>query len=68
MGYFHRRAFEAGFNFCGSLFVTLRFIVFNDPANSSLIPSTGILFIGHGFLLRLRRIARFAFGPSSYRR
>ena len=65
-GDFHRRALEAGFNFCGSFFVTLSFIVFKDPANSSLIPSAGILFVSHGFLLRLRRIARFAFEPSSY--
>ena len=47
-------------------FVALRFVVIEYLLDPALIPSGWKVFFTHCALLRLRRRARFAFGPSSY--
>src|SRR5579864_2996279 len=65
-GYFHCGAFKSRLYFGGGCFITLGLEVFEHTTDSSLIPSAGIFFGSHLFFLRLRRVARFVFGPSSF--
>ena len=55
-------SFVLGYGF----FVALRVVVIENPFDSALIPPGWKVFTAHGDLLRLRRSALFALGPSSY--
>ena len=63
-------SFRGRIEFSSSFLVSLRFVMIENPLNSRLTPAGWKFLINfllsHRFFLRLRRIARFAFGPSSY--
>ena len=59
-------AFECSFVLGYGFFVALRFVVIENPLDPALIPPGWKVFIAHRALLRLRRSALFAFGPSAY--
>ena len=57
---------KCSFVFGYGFFVALRFVVIEYLLDPALIPSGWKVFFTHCALLRLRRRARFAFGPSSF--
>ena len=59
-------AIECSFVLGYSFFVALLFVVIENTLDPVLIPTFWKVFFAHRALLRLRRSALLAFGPSSY--